>query len=116
MDENCIFCKIIKGKLPAKFIIKKKNYLAFHDINPKAPVHALVIPLVHFDSLSDARDKDKEMMGELLLGAREAAKELGILDKGYKIVINNGKAAGQIVFHLHLHILGGWKKISHWQV
>ena len=114
--SDCIFCKIIKGQLPAKIVYQDKNIIAFHDIHPKAPVHVLVIPRKHIKSLQEIEETDKNLMGELLLAVKKVAAKLKIKDSGFKLVINNGEDSGQLVFHLHLHLLGGWKKKSHWKV
>lgn len=102
--KDCIFCKIVRGEMDTKFIIETKEYVSFNDIQPQAPVHALVIPKEHFDSLNDI--DDPEIVGKLLEGARLTAKKLGIEDN-YRVVINTGKGAGQAVFHIHVHVLGG---------
>jgi histidine triad (HIT) family protein len=114
--SDCIFCKIIEGRIPGKFIYKDENVAAFHDIHPKAPVHVLVVPVKHVESLREVQAEDKELLGELFLKVREIAQKLNIGETGYKIVINNGKNSGQLVYHLHVHLLGGWSQPAHWQV
>jgi len=115
--NDCIFCKIVKGEVPSKKVFEDELILAFHDINPKAPVHVLVIPKKHISSLIDINNNDKELMGNFLVKASAVAGKLGLNDKGYKIVVNNGNGAGQLVFHLHMHILGGWEEAaSGWQI
>jgi len=116
MAENCIFCKIIKGEIGGNFIRRKKDYVAFKDINPKAPVHVLIVPVKHYASLENADDKDKLLLGDLMIAVRDIARKLKISESGYKIVINNGEDSGQLVFHMHIHLLGGWQKVSHWKV
>lgn len=101
---NCIFCKIVKGEIPASKVKEGDNYIAFNDINAQAPTHILIIPKEHFADISEV--KDANLSGHLLQAASDIARELK-LDKGYRIVINTGADAGQTVFHLHLHILGG---------
>lgn len=113
---DCIFCKIVKGEIPGKFVYKDSEMVAFYDISPKAPKHVLLTPVKHIKSLREVGPTDKELLGKMMLKAAEVAKDLGISEDGYKIVANNGKSAGQIVFHLHFHILGGWKKSPGWQV
>ncbi|MBI3981219.1 histidine triad nucleotide-binding protein [Candidatus Microgenomates bacterium] len=105
---DCIFCKIIKGELPSTKVFEDENIVAFKDINPMAPVHVLIVPKIHFSSLTEAEDDHQVLLGKLLLIARDLAKKLEISKKGYKVVINNGPDSGQIVYHLHLHLLGGW--------
>lgn len=113
---DCIFCKIIKGDIPAKFIYKDNDLVAFHDISPKAPVHFLIVPVKHLKSLQGAGSEDAELMGKMLLNVHNLTEKLRIAKKGYKVVINNGSVAGQIVFHLHLHVLGGWQEKENWKV
>lgn len=114
--SDCLFCKIIKGEIPGKFVYQDARMAAFHDINPKAPVHVLLVPVKHIGSIMDINDGDKELMGELTFGIKKIAQKLGIDKSGYKVVANNGKDAGQLVFHLHYHILGGWDKSPGWEV
>lgn len=114
--EDCIFCKIIKGEIPGKFVYKDSEIIAFYDINPKAPVHVLIVPVRHLESLRETKDQDKDLLGKLMLTVNKIALELNIAKSGYKVVINNGKESGQIVFHLHIHLLGGWGQPAHWQV
>lgn len=102
--NDCIFCKIARGEFNTEFIVDTADYVSFKDINPQAPIHALVIPREHFDSLREIDDPAK--MGKLLDGARKTAEKLGIGDN-YRVVINTGKEAGQAVFHIHIHVLGG---------
>lgn len=105
MDD--IFCEIIKHEIPASIRYEDDEFLAFDDINPKAKIHILVIPKVHISSVTVLVDKDQDMMGKLILVARDIAKKLDLDKTGYRLVLNSGKDAGQIVDHLHLHILGG---------
>lgn len=114
--SNCIFCKIIKGELLSKMVYQNDNMVAFHDISPKAPVHILVVPKKHVGSIIDITIMDKELMGELMLGVQKVTQKLGIDKSGFKVIVNNGKGAGQIVFHLHLHVLGGWNENPQWKV
>ena len=102
MDENCIFCKIIRGDFNTEFVYENEHLVVFKDINPKAPVHLLVVPKIHVPSLNELDDKD--LLGELMLGVKEAAKKVGL--KSYRTQINTGKEAGQEVSHLHIHVLG----------
>ena len=105
--EECIFCKVARGKLPAYILYKDDHVVAFHDINPQAPTHVLVIPRKPIPSLNDLEDGDAELVGKLFLAARQVAEQEGIAAAGYRAVINCNAAAGQTVFHLHLHLLGG---------
>ncbi len=104
---DCIFCKLIKGEIPSKPIYQDDDFVVIHDINPKAPVHVLIIPKKHIGSLQNVTEEDREMLGKLMFTVNKIARKLGINESGYKVVINNGKSSGQMVFHLHLHILGG---------
>jgi histidine triad (HIT) family protein len=103
-ETNCIFCKIANGEIKVQPIIETEHYISYNDISPQAPVHALIIPKKHFDSLNDVDDKD--LLGDLLEGVKKTALKLGV-GQDYRTVINTGKGAGQTVFHVHFHILGG---------
>lgn len=113
---DCIFCKIITGEIPGKIIYRDAEVIAFYDISPKAPVHFLVVPVKHLPSLREAKNEDNILLGKLLLTTAKITEDLKIANSGYKIVMNNGKDAGQLVFHLHLHVLGGWRKKEEWVV
>lgn len=102
MSENCIFCKIINGDFNTEFVYENEYVVVFKDINPKAPIHLLVVPKTHVASLNELEDKN--LMAELLMAVKETTKKIGL--KSYKTLINTGKEAGQEVFHLHIHILG----------
>jgi len=105
MPETCLFCRIVRHEIPAKIVREDEHTLAFRDIDPKAPTHVLVIPKEHVATLNDATDP--LILGRLLLAAKEIAAEEGIAADGYRTVVNCGAGAGQTVFHLHLHLLGG---------
>ncbi|RXK80049.1 histidine triad nucleotide-binding protein [Chlorobaculum sp. 24CR] len=106
-DPDCIFCKIAAGHIPASLIYKNDHVAAFHDINPIAPVHVLIIPREHIRSLSDLTEGDSEIAAEILLAARIVAEKTGVLDSGYRVVFNNGEDALQSVGHIHAHLIGG---------
>lgn len=111
-DSNCIFCRIASGELPSKRIYEDDDLVAFHDINPAAPVHLLVIPRRHIPSLADVSDEHEALLGKMLALAPRLAREHGC-SNGFRVVINTGQDGGQEVFHLHLHIMGGprpWKR------
>lgn len=108
-DENGIFAKIIRKEIPAKIVYETENVLAFEDVNPKAPVHVLIVPKLRVMSVDDLADEHAQVMGELLLAARNIARELGVNEHGYRLVINTNANAGQEVFHLHVHLLAGRK-------
>jgi histidine triad (HIT) family protein len=111
MDE-CLFCRIIEGKIPAKIVYKDESAVAIEDIQPHAPTHLLVIPRKHLASLLDATPEDEALLGHLTLVASRLAHERGLDSKGYRTVVNTGAGAGQSVFHLHVHMLGG--RSFHW--
>lgn len=110
--DDCLFCKIAGGKIPAKLVLDETDVVAFEDINPQAPVHLLVIPRRHVPSLNEAKDDDAPMLGKLMTAARRLAREKGIDTSGYRVVVNTMAGAGQSVFHVHLHLLGG--RALHW--
>ena len=102
----CLFCKIIEGTIPSKSVYQDDQCIAFHDIDPKAPVHVLVIPRKHIASLADAGKNDEGLLGHLLWAAAEVARMQGLAN-GYRVAISTGKDGGQTVDHLHVHVLGG---------
>jgi histidine triad (HIT) family protein len=110
--EDCIFCRIVDRKAPAKIVLEDSLAVAIEDIHPQAPVHLLVIPRLHLPSLKEASVGDEPLLGRLLTLAARLARERGLEGKGYRAVINNGAWAGQSVCHLHVHMLGG--RAFHW--
>jgi histidine triad (HIT) family protein len=106
-DNTCLFCKIIAGDIPGEFVHQDDRCVAIRDINPQAPTHVLVIPLEHMESLDEASQKDEALLGHLLRVAARLANDAGYGESGYRTVINTGAGAGQSVFHLHVHVLGG---------
>lgn len=104
---SCIFCKIAAGEIPTTPVLETENVLAFHDLNPQAPVHVLVIPRKHVESVGTAADADGALLGELLLACRDVAAKCGVAAGGYRVVLNTGTDGGQSVWHLHAHVLGG---------
>ena len=109
---DCIFCKIANKEIPAKIVYEDKDVIAFHDLDPKAPHHVLIIPHKHIATLNDASDEDEKLLGRLFLTAKNIAAELGIAEAGYRTLLNCNRAGGQAVYHLHLHLLGG--RTMHW--
>ena len=103
--KDCLFCKIAAGEIPSKKVYADDRIYAFHDIAPKAPTHVLVIPRRHIARLADAGDADRDLVGEVVSRAAAVARDLGL--DHYRLVANNGEGAGQTVFHLHFHLLGG---------
>lgn len=106
-EKDCLFCKIVAGKIPAARIYEDAECIAFDDISPQAPHHVLIVPREHFDSLDKATGTHKETLGHLLLTAARIAREKGFAEDGYRTVINTNANGGQTVFHLHVHLLGG---------
>lgn len=104
-----IFCKIIKGEIGADIIYKDKDFLVMKDINPQANVHLLIIPVKHFNSIKEIKEKDAGMFGRIFLIADKAAKKMGIDEKGYRLILNEGEDGGKVVPHFHMHLLGGKK-------
>jgi len=103
----CLFCKIASREIPSAVVLETEEILAFKDVRPVAPSHALVIPKKHVTSLHDAKPDDAALLGRLMLAAREVAETLGLGASGYRLVINTGPDGGQSVFHLHVHVVGG---------
>ena len=111
-DPNCIFCKIVAGQIPSKKAYEDEELLAFHDINPWAPVHVLIIPKAHIATLYDAEPGDQALLGRMMGLAPRLMRELGVSD-GFRTIVNTGPNGGQEVYHLHMHVMGGprpWKK------
>ena len=109
--SSCLFCQIAAGECPATIVHRSDDVVAFRDINPQAPTHILIIPTKHIVSVAEATVEDEGLIGRLMTTAREIAQQEN-LSKGYRLVINNGSQAGQSVFHLHVHLLGG--RALHW--
>ena len=104
---DCVFCKIIDGEIPSEKVFESDHLFAFEDINPAAPVHVLIIPKKHVETLNDVSEDDETLLGKLLVCARKLAAEKNLSDDGYRVVMNTMAGAGQSVFHIHLHLLGG---------
>jgi histidine triad (HIT) family protein len=107
MEKDCIFCQIARGKTDTQMLHQTDTLVVFKDINPHAPVHLLLVPKKHIRSVNDLTDADQEILAELILVAKEMAKEQGVDKSGYKLLYNVEKGGGQLIFHLHLHLLGG---------
>ena len=104
---ECLFCKISRGEIPSEVLFSDDRITVFKDLNPKAPVHFLIVPKRHIESVQTLTPADGEIIREMILGAKKVATELGL--RGYKLVFNVGRTGGQIIDHIHLHLLGGWK-------
>lgn len=109
---DCLFCRIVERKAPAKIVYEDESVIAIEDIHPQAPVHLLVMPRKHLVSLKEAVAEDEALLGHLHLVAAQLARERGLESRGFRTVINNGTWAGQTVFHLHVHVMGG--RTFHW--
>ncbi len=107
MAEECIFCRIVAGEVPADIVYQDEDFVAFRDIMPKAPTHVLIIPKTHITSVAELAGGQQKLAGRLIITAKNVAKKEGIAGKGYRLVINCGPEGGQVVPHLHLHLLGG---------
>lgn len=106
---DCIFCKIVEGAIPSKKVFENEHVIAFHDIQPAAPVHILIIPKKHISSMNDVESGDWYLLGEIHSAAQQIAKGQGIAQTGYRLINNCGPDSGQVVFHIHYHLLGGEK-------
>lgn len=106
-DSDCLFCKILRNEIPADIVYESDTAVAFRDINPQAPTHVLIIPRKHIATINDIEEDDHAIIGSLYAAARETAQAEGFSDEGYRAVMNCNEAAGQTVFHIHLHLLGG---------
>lgn len=105
--SDCLFCRILEGEIPADVIYESDSALAFRDINPQAPTHVLIIPRRHITTINNLDAGDQELVGSLFIAAKEVARQEGLAEDGYRTVMNCGEGAGQSVFHIHLHLLGG---------
>lgn len=109
---DCLFCNIIKGKIPSNKVYENENVYAFDDISPAAPVHTLVVHKTHTGNIDDLTEDNAKIMSDIFLAVKEVARIKGVDKNGYRIIINNGSAAGQVVWHLHVHILGGKENLG----
>lgn len=107
MINDCIFCRIIKGESPANFVYKDEDMVVFHDTRPKAPVHLLILPVEHIESVNALEEHHSAIVSKMILKAKEIARILGIAESGYKLIINVERGGGQVIFHLHIHLIGG---------
>ncbi len=104
---SCIFCKIINKEIPSKVVYEDEKIIAFEDINPQAPCHILLVPKNHISTLLEIKETDKELIGHLFFVANQIAKDRGIAERGFRVVVNCNEEGGQKIFHLHFHLLGG---------
>jgi len=110
MATDCIFCKIINGEIPTDFLYENENLVVFRDIKPHTPVHILIVPRKHIRSINDLTETDSRIIGEMMMVAKETAKKESVSASGYKLLFNVERGGGQVIFHLHLHLMGGWKR------
>jgi histidine triad (HIT) family protein len=110
MSDDCLFCKIVNREIPSEFLYEDDTYVVFKDINPAAPVHLLLVPKKHIRSINDLSPGDADVISGLFMVAKEMAREQGVNESGYKLLFNVEKGGGQEIFHIHLHLIGGWQK------
>jgi len=110
MEKDCLFCKISHGQMGTDFLHEDENLVVFRDINPHAPVHLLIVPKRHIRSVNDLTAADNGILAEMITNARQMAKQEKVDVSGYKLLFNVEKGGGQVIFHLHLHLMGGWNK------
>ncbi|MCG8636087.1 MAG: histidine triad nucleotide-binding protein [Desulfobacterales bacterium] len=110
MSDDCLFCKIVNREIPSEFLYEDEDYVVFRDINPAAPVHLLLVPKRHIRSINDLESGHESLVGGLFPLAADMAKKEGVNESGYKLLFNVEKGGGQEIFHLHLHLIGGWRK------
>ena len=108
MDKGCLFCQISSGETSTEFLFENDTLVVFKDINPAAPVHLLVVPKKHIRSINDLVDADRYILAELIMVAKEMALKHGVARSGYRLFFNVERGGGQVIFHLHLHLIGGW--------
>jgi histidine triad (HIT) family protein len=108
MERNCTFCQIIRGEKPAEIVYQDDALIVFKDIYPHAPVHLLIVPKKHIRSLNDLTEQDQGIVSKIIWTAKEMARKQGISGTGYKILFNVERGGGQVIFHLHMHLMGGW--------
>ncbi|MFW6334172.1 MAG: histidine triad nucleotide-binding protein [Desulfosalsimonas sp.] len=110
MGADCLFCKIANGETGTEFLMETPELVVFKDINPAAPVHLLFVPKRHIRSVNDITEEDRPILSELIFAAKEMAASMGVAETGYRLFFNVEKGGGQEIFHLHMHLIGGWKK------
>jgi len=110
MENDCLFCKIAHGQMDTEFLFENDNLVVFRDIYPHAPVHLLIVPKRHIRSINDLTPEDNEILVEMIATSQQMAKQENVDASGYKLLFNVEKGGGQVIFHLHLHLMGGWEK------
>ena len=110
MEKDCLFCKIAHGQMDTEFLFENENLVVFRDINPHAPVHLLIVPKRHIRSINDLTPEDNDILAEMIVTAKAMAAKAQVNVSGYKLLFNVEKGGGQVIFHLHLHLMGGWNR------
>ena len=110
MSNDCLFCKIVNREIPSDFLYEDEHCVVFKDIKPAAPVHLLLVPKQHVRSINDLESEHSELISHLLMVAKKMAVQSGVAQSGYKLLFNVEKGGGQVIFHIHLHLIGGWEK------
>ena len=110
MQKDCIFCKIVNREIPTEFLYEDDTLVVFRDINPHAPVHILIVPKKHIRSINDLTENDREIISHMIMVGKDIAKKESVNSSGYKLLFNVERGGGQVIFHLHLHLIGGWEK------
>ena len=108
MKKDCLFCKIVNGETTTEFLYQNEHLVVFKDIHPQAPVHLLIVPKTHIRSINDLTAADSAIASEMILAAKQMAQEHGVATSGYKLFYNVERGGGQLIFHLHMHLIGGW--------
>ena len=108
MEKPCVFCRIVRGQTPTEILHSAENLVVFRDIRPQAPVHLLIVPQQHIRSVNDLAPGDQAVLGEMLLTAKAMAARFDIATSGYRLAVNVERGGGQVIFHLHMHLIGGW--------
>lgn len=110
MQKDCLFCKIAHGQMDTEFLFENESLVVFRDINPHAPVHLLIVPKRHIRSINDLTPEDNDILAEMITTAKAMAAKQQVNTTGYKLLFNVEKGGGQVIFHLHLHLMGGWER------
>ena len=110
MQKDCIFCKIVNREIPTEFLYEDDTLVVFRDINPHAPVHILIVSKKHIRSINDLTENDREIISHMIMVGKDIAKKESVNSSGYKLLFNVERGGGQVIFHLHLHLIGGWEK------
>ena len=110
MEKDCIFCKIVNGEIPTEYLYEDDTLIVFRDINPHAPVHILIVPRKHIRSINDLTENEREIISHMIMVGKDIAQKESVNSSGYKLLFNVERGGGQVIFHLHLHLIGGWEK------